>query len=325
MSGGVKMINFFISDDNGKITKTTSFEKGCWIDVVEPTIEDKRWLQDSLNISPEFVRSAFDDEETSHIDYDDETNQILVIVDCPYEEDENEKDSKSIKQYDTHPLSFVLSPDGDYILTLSQKKNNSIADFANGRERNCFTQKRMQFMLKIILKLTKRYMTCLRIINRQIRQSEKKLRNTMSNSALMGMLGLEKSLVYFSTSLKGLESTVFKIGNGKVMPLWEADGELIDDVKIEVRQAVEMCGIYTDILNSITDTFSSVINNNLNHTMRTLTLVTLIMAVPTMIFSFYGMNVIGLPFAEFWWIPLIIAAVLITVVIVILKKTKFLH
>ena len=319
------MINFFISDANGRISKTGAIEKGCWIDVVEPTASDKEWLEKELGICAEFVKSAFDDEETSHIDFDDETGQFLIIVDCPYDEDESEKESKSLRQYDTHPLSFVFSPNESYIVTLSQKRNDSVADFAYGKERDVYTQKRMQFMLKMLLKITKRYMTCLRTINRQIRHSEKELRRSMNNHELMKMLGLEKSLVYFSTSLKGLESTVFKIRSGKVLSLWEEDDELLDDVKIEVSQAVEMCAIYTNILNSITDTFSSVINNNLNSTMRTLTIITLIMAIPTMVFSFYGMNVNGLPLIDWWWVPAAISAVIVAIVIVILKKTKFLR
>jgi magnesium transporter len=140
----------------------------------------------------------------------------------------------------------------------------------------------------------------------------------------MKMLGLEKSLVYFSTSLRGLESTATRIGNGRMLDLYEEDHELLDDVQIEIRQAIEMCTISTNILNGITDTFSSVISNNLNMTMRTLTIITLIMAIPTIIFSFYGMNVDGLPLTEWWWFPVLPALVGCVVAAFLLRSGRFL-
>ena len=138
----------------------------------------------------------------------------------------------------------------------------------------------------------------------------------------MKMLGLEKSLVYFSTSLKGLESTVTRIRSGRMLDIYEDDQELLDDVMIEVRQAMEMCTIYTNILNGITDTFGSIISNNLNVTMRTLTIITLVLAIPTIVFSFYGMNVEQLPFIGSPWIAVSIAAVLCVIVAIILRSGR---
>ena len=112
------MINYFITED-GKVTKTDGITSGCWIDVVEPTSEERAWLRDELGIAEEFVRSAFDDEETAHADLDEDTGQALIIIDCPFVEDEDESVDKSIVQYDTHPLSFVFVPEQDYFITLS--------------------------------------------------------------------------------------------------------------------------------------------------------------------------------------------------------------
>ena len=317
------MISYFKSE-NGKVQKIDSMQAGCWVDVVEPSPEERLWLQQELEIVPEFVRSAFDDEEMAHVDFDDDTGQVLVIVDCPFVEDESEVVDKSIVQYDTHPLSFVFVPEQEYFVTLSLRRNETIADFAHGRYRDVYTGRRTRFLLQMLLRVTQRYLVCLRSINRQIREYESSLRRTMRNSELMKMLGLEKSLVYFSTSLKGLESTATRIGNGRVLDLYEEDHELLDDVKIEIRQAMEMCTIYTNILNGITDTFASVISNNLNFTMRRLTIITLVMAIPTIVFSFYGMNVEGLPAVAWWWFPVLLAAVLCVITVAILKTSRFL-
>mgnify|MGYP002510267775 CR=1 FL=1 len=317
------MISYFKSE-NGRVQAIDSMQEGCWVDIVEPTAEERLWLQQELEIVPEFVRSAFDDEETAHVDFDEDTGQVLVIVDCPFVEDESEVVDRSIVQYDTHPLSFVFVPERDYFVTLSLRRNETVSDFAHGRYRDVYTGRRTRFLLQMLLRIAQRYLVCLRSINRQIREYERTLRRTMRNSELMKMLGLEKSLVYFSTSLKGLESTATKLANGRVLDLYEEDHELLDDVKIEIRQATEMCTIYTNILNGITDTFSSVISNNLNITMRTLTIITLIMAIPTIVFSFYGMNVEGLPLIMWWWFPVLLATVLCVITVAILRSGRFL-
>ena len=317
------MISYFASID-GRITRVSEMQPGCWVDVLEPTASERTWLQEELEIVPEFVRSAFDDEETSHIDFDDDTGQVLVIVDCPFVEDESEVVDSSIVQYDTHPLSFVFVPEQEYFVTICLRRNDTVADFAHGKYRNVYTDRRTRFLLFMLLRVTQRYLVCLRSINRQIREYERTLRRTMRNSELMKMLGLEKSLVYFSTSLKGLESTAARIGSGRMLDLYEDDHELLDDVMIEIRQATEMCTIYTNILNGITDTFSSVISNNLNITMRTLTIITLVLAIPTIVFSFYGMNVDGLPLIELFWFPVVVSVLLCAVAIVILRSGRIL-
>ena len=317
------MISYFKSE-NGKIGRIDNMQPGCWVDVLEPTMSERQWLQNELEIVPEFVRSAFDDEETSHVDFDDDTGQVLVIVDCPFVEDESEVVDKSIVQYDTHPLSFVFVPEQEYFVTICLRRNDTVADFAHGRYPEVYTDRRTRFVLQMLLRVAQRYLVCLRSINRQIREYERALRNNMRNTELMKMLGLEKSLVYFSTSLKGLESTASRIGSGRMLDLYEDDHELLDDVIIEIRQAMEMCAIYTNILNGITDTFSSIISNNLNITMRTLTVITLILAIPTIVFSFYGMNIEGggLPIVEWWWFPVIVSIILCVIAAFILRSGR---
>ena len=249
---------------------------------------------------------------------------MLVIVDCPFVEDESEVVDTSIVQYDTHPISFLFVPEQDYFVTICLRRNNTVADFAHGKYRDIYTDLRTRFLLQMLLRVAQRYLVCLRSIMRQIRESERTLRKTMNNRELMKMLGLEKSLVYFSTSLKGLESTVSRISSGRMMELYEDDRELLDDVMIEIHQAAEMCTIYTNILNGITDTFSSVISNNLNITMRTLTIITLVLAIPTIVFSFYGMNVEMLPLINTPWFAVLFAAILCVIAVIILRSGRIL-
>ncbi len=317
------MISFFKSED-GRIQKIAGYEPGCWVDVLEPTSEDRAWLLDDLDIAPEFAKSAFDDEETAHVDVDDDTGQVLVTVDCPFVEEEREAVDKTITQFDTHPLTFIFVPEHDCFVTFSLRRNDIVANFAHDVYRDIHTNRRTQFLLKMLLRITQRYLVCLRSINRQIREYERTLRKTMKNTELMKMLGLEKSLVYFSTSLQGLEATASRIGYGRMLSLYEDDVDLLDDLKIEIAQATEMCSIYTHRLEGIMDTFSNVISNNLNYTMRTLTVITLIMAVPTIVFSFYGMNVEGLPLIEWPWFPVIVAVIICVAAALIIRKGRFL-
>ncbi len=316
------MITYFKSED-GRVAQIDAIEPGCWVDNLEPTATERQWLLQELEIVPEFVQAAFDDEESAHIDLDEDTGQVLVIVDCPFVEDESEAVDANIVQYDTHPLSFIFLPEQEYFVTLSLRRNETVAVFAHGKHRDVYTGRRTRFLLQMLLRVAKRYLICLRSINRQIRDYERSLRKSMTNNELMKMLGLEKSLVYFSTSLKGLESTASRIANGRILDLYDDDRELLDDVLIEIRQATEMCTISTNILNGITDTFSSVINNNLNMTMRTLTIITLVLAIPTIVFSFWGMNVEGLPLVEWFWFPILLSLVLCTAAVLILRSGKF--
>ena len=317
------MISYFKSED-GRVGQIDAIEPGCWVDILEPSATERQWLLQELEIVPEFVQAAFDDEETAHIDLDEDTGQVLVIVDCPFVEDKSEAVDANIVQYDTHPLSFIFLPEQEYFVTLSLRRNETVAVFAHGKHRDVYTDRRTRFLLQMLLRVAQRYLICLRSINRQIRDYERNLRKSMTNSELMKMLGLEKSLVYFSTSLKGLESTASRIGNGRILDLYDDDRELLDDVLIEIRQATEMCTISTNILNGITDTFSSVINNNLNITMRTLTIITLVLAIPTIVFSFWGMNVEGLPVTEWFWFPIALSAILCGAAVIIIRRSRFL-
>ncbi len=297
-------------------------EPGCWVSVVNPDADDRRWLQDEMGIEPEFVRSSLDDEETSHIDYDDDTGQVLVIVDCPFVEDDRETLDSSIVQYDTHPLSLIFLPEQDVLVTVTLKESETVNAFAQGKVRNLNTALRTRLLLQMLLHISQRYLVCLRSINRQFRENERVLRKTMRNDELIKMLGFEKSLVYFSTSLKSTEATLNKIGYGRILHLYDDDRDLLDDVSIEMSQAIEMCSIYSNVLNGTMDTFGNIINNNMNITMRTLAILTLVLSIPNMVYGFYGMNT-PLPRDDTWVFAFALSIGLTVGATVLLTRSRF--
>ena len=284
------MITYYRTN-HGALETIDKPEPGCWINVYEPTEKELGWLSQSLDISPNFLSKAFDEEESAHADVDPDNDQVLVIVDCPYVVSEDCQHGKKITQYDTLPISFIFIPKEKYLLTLSLHHNEYLDEFAKKKGNTIDTAHPQQFLLKTLLFICEVYLHSLRVINRQIHEYEKLLRKRINDSDLLVMLDFEKSLIYFTTSLQGLRATVSHVEFKETVHITSDEDELLDNVKIEIAQASEMCNIYTDILEGITDAFSNVLNNNLNTTMRILTGITIILAMPTIIFSFYGMNV----------------------------------
>lgn len=317
------MITFYRSI-HGKLETIDKMEPGCWINVYEPSEEDTAWLRQTLDVSPDFLSKAFDEEESAHTDIDEDNGQVLVIVDCPYVVAEDCLHGKKITQYDTNPISFIFPPKGDYLLTLSLHRNDIIEKFAQDKYAQLDTARPQQFLLKGLLYICEAYLHYLRVIKRQIHEFEELMRKNIHDSDLLVMLDFEKSLIYFTTSLQGLGVTISHVEFERTLGMDKEDIELLEDVKVEIAQANEMCTIYTDILEGITDAFSNVLNNNLNTTMRTLTAITIILAMPTIVFSFYGMNVMGMPLVDLWWYPVLISVILCVIVFLVLKYTRIL-
>ena len=296
-------------------------EPGSWISAIAPTEEEKNYLIEEMGILPEFVKSSLDAEESSHIDYDEDYNQTLVIVDYPSAEEVEDGYDKNMLQYTTLPLGIVIMK--GYVVTISLYENLNIDDMAQGRIKGVNTDLKTRFLLLLLLRISQRYLIYLRQIDRISSRTEQRLHKSMQNKELIQMLGLEKSLVYFSTSLKTDEITLNKIMRGKAIKLYDEDQDLLDDVLIEIHQAIEMFSIYSNILSGTMDAFASVISNNLNIVMKVLTVITIVMAIPNIIFSFYGMNVAGLPFPQ-WWFPTglaIVACIIATIIFI--KKDMF--
>ncbi len=298
-------------------------EHGCWINAVSPNEEEIAYLVDTIGVLPEFVKSSLDEEESSHIDFDDDENQTLIIVDYPSSEDDDDAYDGKTLQYTTLPLGVVIMK--GYVITISLHENLNIEDMANGVVRGVNTTMKTRFLLLLLLRISQRFLIYLRQIDRLSSRTEQKLHQSMKNEELIQMLGLEKSLVYFSTSLKTDEIVLNKIMRGKFIKLYEEDQDLLDDVLIEIHQAIEMCNIYSNILSGTMDAFASVISNNLNIVMKVLTVITIVMAIPNIIFSFYGMNVDGLPIATTWLFPMVVAVIAMGIATWIFMKKDMFH
>ncbi|WP_077534466.1 magnesium transporter CorA family protein [Massiliimalia massiliensis] len=308
------MISYYQTEHN-KMVKISEFVEGCWVNVISPSAEEIAYLVDRLKLDRDFVRAALDEEESSRIENEDD--QTLVLVDIPIMTSE---DNNTVL-YTTRPLGIIMTETN--IITISLQNNPVINDFANGVIRNIQTQLKTRFLLRILLRGATQYLTYLKQIDKITSSLESKLDKSMKNRLLMQLLGLEKSLVYFSTSLKADEITLEKILRGRVIKMYEEDQDLLEDVLIEVKQAIEMSSIYSRTLSSTMDAFSSVINNNLNIVMKILTAVTVLLEIPNMVFSFYGMNIDGgLWLDQFDWAPLLVAGVLTGGAAIILYKAR---
>lgn len=307
------MINFYKSINN-LIVEIDQLEVGCWVSVIEPTEEEIRTLINEYGIDSGFIRSSLDEEESSRVEIDE--TQTLIIVDSPAVE----KHAENTIQYFTMPMGIILTQTNVFTVTL--KENVVISEIASGLIKNVQTHLKTQFVLMLLLRIAARFLQCLKQIDKIYISMEKQLHRSMKNKELLQLLGLEKSLVYFSTSLKADEVTLEKILRGRVIKLYEEDQDLLEDVLIEVKQAVDMSNIYSSILTGMMDTYGSIISNNVNQVMKHLTIITILMAIPTIVYSFYGMNVTGLPYANTLF-PLGLS-VFITIVTaaVLLRKDK---
>lgn len=245
-----------------------------------------------------------------------------MIVDVPVVDDSvtDSQEEKTIL-YTTMPIGIILAE--KFVVTICQKEFAVIEQMENGAVKNLQTAQKTRFLLTILLRVASRFLLYLKQIDRISSSTEKQLHQSMRNKELIQLLGLEKSLVYFSTSLKSDEITMEKILRGRIIKLYDEDQDILEDVLIEIKQAIEMCNIYSGILSGTMDAFASIISNNLNIVMKILTSITILMAIPTMVSSFYGMNVEGLPFPVFW-MPILLSVVLtILVAIALVKKGMF--
>lgn len=305
------MIKYYKTVDS-KITEIEKAETGCWISAISPSEKEVEYLVDFYGLDRGFVKSALDDEESSRIEIEEE--QTLIIVDYPISQKEQTGDAIV---YSTMPLSIIVTK--NYVVTVSLMDNIVLNEMADGTIKNVQTALKTRFILLILLRIAAKFLLYLKAIDKMSSQSEKSLSGSMKNKELLQLLALEKSLVYFSTSLKSNEVTLEKILRGRVIKLYEDDQDLLEDVLIEIKQAIEMANIYSNVLSSTMDTFASVISNNLNILMKTLTYITIIMEIPTIIFSYYGMNVTGLPIATSWF-PVTFSLVIMIIGLFIIRR-----
>lgn len=296
--------------------KTTEYEKGNWINMIAPTESEIKTVCEKIQIQEDFIRYALDSEEKARIDIEDEDNTILFIVDVPI----REKDGDSMI-YSTMPIGIIFVRD-DYFITVSLKQNTIIQDITKSKMKNIITYKKSRFLLQLLYANSSLYLTLLKKINKETEIAESVLKDSMKNKELLKLLSLEKSLVYFTTSLKSNEVVMEKTMRGKIIKLYEEDEDILEDSIIENKQAIEMAKIYSDILNGTMDAYASIISNNLNRVMKYLTSITIILAIPTMVSSYWGMNV-RVPLQDNpWGFPIIFAFSIVIAIIATIWLNK---
>lgn len=309
------MLTIFMTE-NHTIVKKDTIEDGCWVHMVNPTKEELDRIQDELEVEPGYLAAALDEEERARTER--ENGQTLIIVDTPI------WDSKT-KMYTTIPLGIIVLR--NVFITVCLKEDTVINDFVNEKVKRFYTQYRTRFILQILFKNSVRFLYYLKTIEKISNRIEQELHVSMRNKELIDMLTLEKSLVFFSTSLKSNEMVLEKLLKYEYITTYMDDENLLEDVIVENKQAIEMCNIYSSILSGTMDAFASVISNNLNIVMKVLTSVTLVMAIPNIIFGFFGMNV-ALPIAMnnplgYVWIILLTVAFCAIVAYILKKKDLF--
>lgn len=299
------MLEIFKTEE-GCVTPINEVCEGCWINLVHPTSEELDQIMQETGVEPDFIRAALDPEESSRVDI--EEDQTLLIVDIPTIEKEKENDD-SARVFSTLPMGIIILP--SQVVTVCLQDTVVLRSIADGMVKNIHTAMKTRFVFQILLRVAGRFLKNLRLIERDFTKIERRLYDSLKNEELIQLLGLSKSLVYFSASLKGNEVTMEKVLRGRILKLYEDDRDILEDALIEIRQAIEMAGIYSSILSGTMDAYASVVSNNLNIIMKILALITIIMSVPNIIFGFYGMNITGspIPFSGWWWAPLIVTAI----------------
>ncbi|RGQ62512.1 magnesium transporter CorA family protein [Enterocloster bolteae] len=284
------MIRIFKTED-GAMHEKEEMQPGCWIALTNPTASEIIDIADTYQIDPDHLRAPLDEEERSRIEVEDE--YTLILVDIPSIEERNGKD-----WFVTIPLAIITTK--DVLITVCLEETPVLTSFMDGRVRDFHTFMKTRFILQILYKNATQFLQYLRIIDKKSEVIERKLHQSQKNEELIELLELEKSLVYFTTSLRSNEVVLEKLLRIEKIKKYPEDTDLLEDVIVENKQAIEMANIYSGILSGTMDAFASVISNNQNIVMKFLATVTIVLSIPTMIASFYGMNVNshGMPFAD---------------------------
>jgi len=295
-------------------------QSGSWFNLIDPTYDEIQKVSLILNLDESFLRNSLDVDERSRIEIEDDC--VLIITNIPIMEDEG--------AYDTLPLGIVFTDRG--FITVTSKKNKVISSFNKETAGSFDTRDKTKFLLDILFRSTKYYLRYLNYIYKRSEEIEEDLRKTMKNKALFQLFEVQKSLVYFTTALKDNYVVLQKImrltqsSKNALLKFSQDDIDILEDVIIENKQALEMVEMHRNILENMMDAFASIISNNLNIVMKFLTSIAIIFSIPTMFSSFWGMNV-PVPFAHneygFLLVAIISLAAAISAAVYFTKKGMF--
>ncbi|WP_417908567.1 magnesium transporter CorA family protein [Candidatus Electronema sp. PJ] len=280
------MIQVFKWSEN-RYVQIDKFEKNCWINMISPDRQELERLSQEILIPADFLTDPLDMDERARIET--EEGVLLIVLRIP---DYDEKNSEV--PFITTPAGIILTKDGS-IITICSSDITDLLELYVGKGKYIVTGNRSGFVLRIFLRTALLYLKFLKEINRRTAEIEKELQKSLQNEELIKLLNLEKSLVFFTTSLRSNELMMERLLKTKTLELTAEDEDMLEDVIIDNKQAIEMANIYSNILSGMMDAFASVINNNINYVMKILTSITILLTIPMVISSIYGMN-IKIPF-----------------------------
>jgi magnesium transporter len=273
---------------------------GCWVDLTDPSPAEINRVSEELGIPIDYLTYPLDLDEQARVEV--EESVLLIVLRVPYFEG-----ATSDVPYLTVPLGIVLTEQA--IVTISKPRNEIMPEFVNGRIKYWATGKRNRFVLQILLRTAQHYLQYLREINKAIDTVEDQLQRSPRNREVLELLKYQKSLVYFTRALRADELMLTRLRRTTLFSMYPDDEDLLEDVLIEIQQAIETTSVSTNILTQTVDAFGSIISNNLNVVVKLLTSMTIILTVPMLVASIYGMNV-DLPFQDMqhaFWIVMGIA------------------
>lgn len=308
------MIEIFRTSE-GTLLKLTEIMEGSWIAMTNPSATELLEIAEATGIDIDHLRAPLDEEERARIEVED--NYTLILVDIPSLEKRNDKD-----RYVTIPLGIIVAQ--DYLITVCLEETSILKCFIDGRVRDFYTYKKTRFILQMLYRNASTFLQYLRTIDRKSEEIERKLHISTQNRELINLLELEKSLVYFTTSLRSNEVVFEKMLKLETIKHYPEDEDLLEDLIIENKQAIEMANIYNGILTGIMGTFASIISNNQNIVMKFLAAITIVLSIPTMIASFYGMNFVEIPGKDnpYGFYLITLAALVLTAIIVLIFRKK---
>ncbi|MDR0878312.1 MAG: magnesium transporter CorA family protein [Treponema sp.] len=274
------MIKLRIQSDKGLI-ETDTVSKGCWIDARNVTKDDLDRLEKEYGIAEELITDIMDSDEQARIEKEDEYTAIIVRLPV--------FDENAEVAFFTLPLGIILF--SDKIVTICQRSSDALDDILRNRVRGFSIKNKSTFVLNLLGRGAFTFLRSLKELNKRANLIKDDLQKSIKNNELIQLLSIQKSLVFYTTSLKSNELLLEKLQKSPLIRFKEDEKELLEDVVVENRQAIEMANIYSSILTGTMDAFASVISNNLNIVMKRLTIVSIVLMIPTLIYSFFGMNV----------------------------------
>ena len=307
------MIRILKTTDN-ELVELKEIAQNSWVDLRNPSQQEIEYVAKNADIDLDLLSKMLDENELPRVEKSG--NATLIVIDAPVlSEDEDD-------EFVTYPLGIILCK--KCLITISVRKVTVLYDFRHNLVNDFDTSKKSRFLIQILSKTAAEYLKILNQIYKNIEKKEDKLEKSTKNEDLLDLLAAQKSLVYFTTSLKENDAVLERLATGKIIKLFNDDSELLEDALIENRQAIDMANIYRGIASNITSTYATVVSNNLNDIMKFLTSVTIVLSIPTMISSFMGMNVGFGTFDDnpLAWLILLVFSIIASLLVYLWLKMK---